>query len=916
MTDRRPDRPHRRRIGHVEDELEAELQFHFESTVDELRSAGLTHEEALAEARRRFGPETRYRRELKRIDRDTRLRVRWRHGMLALDIAWKDALRTLVRSPGLALGVILAFALGIGANATMFGIVDRLLLTPPSHIREPDAVKRLVVDRYVSFVNDRVQSTSLAYRDYADFTRVPQFAAVAAFQPQRLTLGRGESAVRANGMMVTGSWWDLLGVRPVIGRFFTPGEDRIGGDPIAVVSYALWQQRFGGEPSVLGSTIEFGHGPYTIIGVTPRGFTGIDLDRVDVWLPLHAGAAVTMGEHWFDESRGGYWLRAIGRLAAGVAVTAAEEAVTAAHRAGRAASVRTSNYDAEARVIASPLIVARAALQAARDRRVGGMFFGRGASREASVALWLVGVALVVLLVACVNVANLFLARAIRQRRDTAIRVALGVSRSRLIGQTVADSILLAGLGGLAAVAVTRWGGDLVRSVLLPGVEFPDGGLGTRVLPFILGLSVVAGVLAAIVPAVDATRRNLADTLRTTSGGITRSTHRVRASLTIAQSALCVLLLVGAGLFLRSLHGIRSLDPGFDPDGLHVATFVVEGGSLSEEEKRSFFPAAVERLNAQPRVRDVAWSQSVPFRFSWIATLRIPGRDSLPSPRSGGPYIVGVSPDYLRTMDLGILRGRGFEAADFGNGLAVIVNESLATLYWPGEDPLGACLRIGDVEDDPPCSTVIGVSENASRGGLTEEPNPQYYVPHTNPGIESFGDALFIRVDDDGAATINAIRSALLALSSRLRFVEIQPISAFSAYELRAWRLGATMFTVFGILALVVAAIGLHSVLAFDVAQRTREIGLRSALGADVQRIVAIVVGSAMRMTTIGLAIGVLTALALAPRIADLLYEVQPRDPLTFIAVTAVLLVVALVASGLPALRAARVDPNSALRGD
>jgi predicted permease len=490
------------------------------------------------------------------------------------------------------------------------------------------------------------------------------------------------------------------------------------------------------------------------------------------------------------------------------------------------------------------------------------------------------------------------------------------VSRGRLIGQTLADSVLLAALGGVAAVLVTRWGGAIVRSVLLPGVEFPDNGLGARVLPFILGLSMLAGLIAAIVPAVEATRRSLADTLRLTSGGITRSTHRVRAGLTIAQSALCVLLLVGSGLFVRSLRSVQALNAGFDPDGLLVATLVIEGGSLSEEEKRAFFPAAVERLASQPRVRAAAWSQSVPFYTSWIADLRIPGRDSLPSPRSGGPYINAASPDYFRTLGLRILRGRGFEPADFSNDNAVIVNDALARLYWPNEDALGACMHIGDAEDNPPCSIVIGVAENASRGSLNEEPNPQLYVPPANPAAGSYGDALFIRVDDDDPATISGIRRTLLALSPRLRYIEIQPISSFNMYELRAWRMGATMFTVFGILALIVAAIGLHSVLAFDVAQRTREIGLRSALGAGTARIISIVVGRAVRMTGIGLAIGVGLALAMAPRIAELLFEVQPRDPATFLITTGVLLVVSIIASSLPALRAARVDPNTALRAE
>jgi predicted permease len=902
------------RLREQQYEVDDELAFHFASTVDELVRGGATRAEAEREAKRRFGDVNRYRRELRRIDRGMNQRRRWSRRADTMESTMRQVLRGIARAPGLAVGVVLAFALGIGANATMFGIVDRLLLSPPAHVTQPDDVKRLVVDRYISFLNDRVQGTSIAYADYRDFDQVSQFASVAAFQPQQITLGRGEEAERAAAVMVTSSWWSLLGVQPAIGRFFTADEDRIGGVSVAVLGHALWQGTYGGDPSVLGRTIDFGHGEYTVIGVAPKGFTGVDLTRVDVWLPLHTTGAQINGERAFDDTRGYYWLRAVGRLSQGAGVAAAEAAATSAHRAGRERDIGAGRYDAEVRIVAAPLIVARAALQAAREQGVGRMFFGSGASREASVALWLVGVAAIVLLIACVNVANLLLARAIRQRRETAIRVALGVSRARLIGQTVAEGLILAGMGGVAAIVVTRWGGDLVRGVLLPGVEFADNGLSARVIPFVLVLSILAGLVAAIVPALEATRRDLAETMRVTSGGITRSAHRVRAVLSMAQAALSVILLVGAGLFVRSLNSVRALDLGFDPDGLLVAMPVADGGSLTEEEKRSFFPAAAERLNAQPAVTSVAWSQGVPYYSSWTHHARVPGRDSLPQARSGGPYINGVNLDYFRTLDLRILRGRTLESADLASGLAVVINEALADLYWPGEDPLGSCMHIGS--DNPPCSTIVGIVENARRGSIMEDPNPQFYVPNTNAAITDFGQALFIRVRNDDGATIQEIRRTLLSLSPRLRFVNIQPISEMSAVELRAWRLGATMFTVFGLLALLVAALGLYSVLAFDVAQRTREIGLRNALGASTRRILSIVVGRAVRITLVGVTIGIVAALLLAPRVQQLLFDTPARDPLTITVVVVMLLITAIVAASVPAWRAARVDPNVALRAE
>ncbi|MGD8279206.1 MAG: ADOP family duplicated permease, partial [Gemmatimonadota bacterium] len=888
--------------GH-ERELEAELRFHFERTVEDLEAAGCSREEAEREAHRRFGDVGQYRRKLGRIDRGTARRRRWWRRLDAAEGAMRQAIRGIVRSPGLLAGVVLAFALGIGANATMFGIVDRLLLSPPSHVVEPDGVKRLVVDRYVPFLGTNVQGTSIAWADYRDFESVSQFEAVAAYLPRTVMVGRGESAERASAQFVSASWWPLLGVRPVVGRFFGPEEDRVGAEAVVVVGYRMWKRRFGGDASVLGRTLDYGFGPATIIGVAPKGFTGVDLGRVDIWAPIVPSGAKALGPEWVGDNRGMFWLRAVGRLAPGTSVAVAEAAATAAHRAGRAPTSGEGRYDPEARIVAAPLIVARAALQHLGDHEASGTFAGEAAAQEAKVALWLAGVSLVVLLIACVNVANLLLARAIRRRRETAIRVALGVSRGRLIAQTVAEGVLLAALGGAAALLVTRWGGDLVRGVLLPGVEFADSGLGTRVLPFVLAVSLLAGLIAAVVPAIEATRRELGDTIRLTAGGITRSTRRVRAALSMAQATLSVVLLVGAGLFLRSLRNLDALDLGFDADGLYVATLDVEGGSLTEAEKHVFYPEAAERLSSRRGVRSVSWSQGVPYYTSFATRVELPGRDSLPTPRSGGPYLNGVDLDYFRTLGLRVVRGRAFAPVDFASGLSVIVNQALARLWWPDEDALGQCMQIGEGEVRP-CSTVVGVVEDARRGSIFEDPNPQYYVPNTSAAVDDFGEALFIRLAGDDAGIVPELRRTLLELSPRLRFVDIRPISDLSASETRAWKLGATMFTLFGGLALLVAALGLYSVLAFDVAQRTREIGLRNALGAGSGRILSGVVGRSVRIAVAGTALGVAIALLLAPRVEALLFDTSARDPVTLAIVTGVLLLTAVVAAAVPGWRA------------
>ncbi len=887
------------RTGPPPGSIDEELAYHFERVVEELMQQGESREAAEAEARRRFGDAEKYRRDLERIDRAARVGRLWRSGRQALAQSFVTALRSIRRSPGLSAGIILAFALGIGANATMFGIVDRLLLSPPAHIADPDAVHRIVVNRLS--LGERVRTGTVAIGDYEDLLAVPQFAGVAAYsQGMDRIVGRGESARTVKTLLVTGSYWRVLGVRPALGRFFTEEEDRPGGLPVAVLGYSLWQRMYRGAPGVLGQIVDFGFGPYTIIGVAPRGFTGVELDAVDLWAPALAAGATIMGKDWVATGqRHAYWLHPVVRLAPGATAAAAEAAATGLHRAGRREDIARGYYDAAVRIEAAPLI-------AARDP---------DGPKEARVAAWLAGVSAIVLLIACVNVANLQLARAIRQRRETGIRLAMGISRARLAGQTLVESVLLAGLGGLAALVITRWGGDVVRRVLLPDVAWTDHGWSARGLLFLLVLCLLTGVLSGLVPAFTATRRSVADVLRTSSGGIARSTNRVRTALSMAQAALSVVLLVGAGLFVRSLGRVQSMDLGFDMKGLLTAEPVADASSLSGDQKDRFYAAAAELLAQQPGVRSAAFSGGVPFWFSFATDLRIPGRDSLPTPPSGGPYVSAISRDYFRTMDLRLLSGRDFQPAEFnGKALVVVVNQALANLFWPDGKALGACLIIGS--DTAPCSTVVGVVENARRSSLIEQPSAQYYVPMGHAGVQQQPRRLFFRTTRTDATFLAQLRAALLALEPRLRYVIIQPLSDLAETQLRSWKLGAAMFSVFGLLALVVATLGLYSVLAFDVAQRTREIGLRSALGAGTRHLLGIVGASAVRVTVLGLAIGLGVALLLAPRVRDLLYNTSPYDPPTLAAVTLVLLLVAVLAGSVPAWRAARVDPNIALRAD
>lgn len=807
----------------------------------------------------------------------------------------RGALRGIVRSPGLSVSIVLAFALGIGANATMYETVERLLLRPPPFIENPEGVRRLFVHR-----QDRGESRltqTIAFGDYEDFARTSGFSYVVPHTRETVTLGYGEGATQAEAVLVGADYWRMLGVKPLLGRFFTLAEDAVGASPTVVLSWSRWQRDYGGRADALGRTVDFGYGKYTIIGVTPKGFTGIDLESVDLFLPFMVAGAHLNGSDIWVHHRGSYWHKAVARLAPGVSVQSAEAEATALHRAGRAQSTDDRNYDPNATVVAAPLLVAQ----------------GPDAPPEAAVAQWLLGVASIVLLIACLNVANLLLARMLRERRETSIRVALGISRRRLIAQIVTEGVLLSLLGGAAALLLATWGGTIVQKTLLPDVQW-TGGPTSSLLLLVFAVSVFAGLISAIVPAVQASRPNVSAGLRSTSGGVTRSTARLRATLSTAQAALSVLLLVGAGLFVRSLTGIRATDFGLDMwDVAYVQPMFDQ--PTTTDEYFAYYDAAAERARHIPGVDAATAANTVPFWSAYSTDLRAQGVESIPGGSTGPPTHNSVDNDYFQTLGIALERGRLFNELDARAAQRVaIVNAAMASALWPSDNAINKCLYIGD--DDPPCTEIVGVVENARRTGLLEERDEyQYYVPSQQRQLNRPPTALLVRISGDMEPVLNDLHRELLT-DSRVRWVQSIPMEHLVAGELRQWRLGATLFTLFGLLALIVAGIGLYSVLAFDVAQRFREIGLRSALGATAVSIVSLILSRAMRIMGVGIAGGVLLALLLAPSFGEMLYRVDPRDPVTLLIVAGTLIIVAVGAAGLPAWRAAKVDPNVALRAE
>jgi predicted permease len=833
------------------------------------------------------------------IDRAAERRRAAGGGLGSLLDLMRASARGIASAPGLSIAVVLAFALGIGANATVYSILDRLLLSPPAHIAEPDEVRRLLIDR--AFLDRRITGTTMSLPAAEDFAASPHFSGVAAYTGARaMTVGRGDAARPAHARLVSGNFFSLLGTAPALGRFFTETEDVAGGEPVVVLGHRYWQREFGGARDVLGRAIDFGRGEWVIIGVAPESFTGIDLAPVDLWLPLRIATTPIFNAP--SDNRGFQYVGVVARLAPGASVGVAEADATRLHRLGQADAIARGFWDPEARVLATPLIAAR----------------GPSPGSEVRVARWLAGVSGIVLLIACINVGNLLLGRALRQRRETAIRLALGVSRLRLVVQALADGLLLALLGGAAALAAAHWGGNVVRGVVLPGVDWSGATLTPALLLFILICAIVAGLASAAVPALQTTRADVNDALRASAGGITRSTLRTRSALSVAQAALSVLLLVGAGLFLRSLRAVGDVDLGFDGENLVFATVLPEAGSLDAEAMRRFHTEAADALSRLPLVTSAATASATPFIDAYAFPLRVPGLDSLPSSSVGGPYGIVVSDGYLETMRIPIVQGRGLNTGDGpGAPAALVVNRAFADLIWPGENALGKCVHIGPADEAvPPCAEIVGIAANARRGSINETPVPQYYMPLGQRLVARGPNVLFARVDGDMRVAAGAIRSALLAMEPALRHAEVRPLLELTQIETRPWRLGATLFTAFGIVALLVAALGMYSVLAFDVAQRMREIGLRTALGARLHDIVAMVVRRGAGMAAAGVGIGLLGAVLIADRLESLLFETSARDPLTFLGAAFVLLAVAALASALPALRAARVDPNVALRSE
>jgi predicted permease len=868
-------------------DIDDELRFHVDALTSELVAAGMTPAAAQAEALRRFGNLDRYRAALEeagqRHQRSARLST-------FLETIWQDAayaVRTLRRAPVFTAVAVASLALGIGANAAIFSLADAILLRPLPSIREPERLATLAPG----------PQTYPDYRDYRDLSTA--WDGLAAFRERRVSLGVGTTARLARVAIVSGNYFSVLGTPAFRGRTILPRDDAPGaGERVVVISYGLWQREFAADPAVLGRMVELNGAAFTVVGVAPPGFRGPQVvGNPSVWIPINSWPSVATGEFLqLDiESRTWGWLTVIGRLRPSIDIGAAERELEVIAERLRRAHGPGSRGRAD--------VTLRPAVQTV---------MGSGA-RGPTVRFMavLAAVAGIALLVACANVANLQLARAVARAREIGVRLALGAGRGRLVRQLVTENVVLAVLGGAAAIGVSRF---MVRSasvVSLPGgVSVADlaGNVSTRVVVFTFAVACAVGIAFGLVPALRASNPELVGALKDTGSTSPRSGLRLRGALVASQIALCLVLLAGAGLFLRSLQQALRVDLGFRPSGVAVATFHLGLQRYDSVRAQVFYDRLAERLRALPGVEAVGWATSLPFGSDNEIFVR-PAGVTFADGTVPTAVVTYVSADFFRTIGIPIVRGRALDERDrAGAPGAAVISEAMAARLWPGHDPIGRRFN-GNI-------TVVGVAQDIRFRDLTGRPEPYLYgsLPQimSTLGLEPV--SLAVRASGDLGRVHAAIGREVRALDERVPIIEPRSLDDLVAAVLLLQRVGATLLSLFGVLTLVLAAVGVYGVLASVVGRRTREIGIRVALGARPAEVVAMVLRQSFVVVAGGVVAGLVLALAAAKGIASLLFDVGPTDPLTFATATAALVTVGLAASYVPARRATRINPTEALR--
>jgi predicted permease len=822
------------------------------------------------------------------------------------------ALRLVARSPLFALAVVATLGLGIGANTAMFTVLDQVLLRPLP-VRSPADV--VVLDSpgpdTGSFEVSSDFSTPFSYplyRDLRDGTR-EEVALLARFRTRANLAADGEPE-RVGVELVSGNYFDVLGVGSAAGRVLAPEDDgeRLGR-PVVVLSHGLWLRRFGGDRAVIGRILRLNGHPFTVVGVAAPGFHGVEVGwSPGVFVPMAMKTWITPTWDGMD-SRRSMWVNVMGRLAPGVTASRAAAAAGLVYRRLReaeAAEMPDRSPEFRQRFASRPLLFE----PGARGRGDLRSQFGT----ELVVLMGMVGL---VLLVACANVANLLGARALSRQREIAVRLALGASRGRLVAQLLAEGLVLAALGGAAGLALSYWGTGALLAALALGSDsqgftaVPDA----RVLAFTLLVSLLASVLFGLAPALQASRASLVQTLRTEAGNLAGAggALRLRRGMVAAEVALSLLLLVGAGLFARSLQNLRRLDPGFDPRPLVTLSVEPARAGYSPEQTQRLVVRLREELATLPGVVSATAAEIALLTNSVSSfTLTVPGYTPGPDERVVAELNF-VAPGFFETLQVPVLRGRAIDERDgAGAPQVAVINESLAKRYFGPGDPLGRRFGFGrrgraDIE-------VVGVVRDGRQASLRDGVPLLAYVPHAQHTDNTGGATFYLRAAGNPAALSGAAREAVRRVDPALPVDEVATMAAVVDESLLLDRLSSWLSAVFGLLATVLAAVGLYAVTSFSVARRTREIGLRMALGANVRSVLALVLQDVLATAIAGIAVGLPLAVALGRLFESRLVGLRATDPPTLSAATLALLLVVLVAGYVPARRATRVDPMVALR--
>ena len=807
------------------------------------------------------------------------------------------AVRMLAKSPLFASVAVVSLALGIGANSAIFSLVNAALLKPIP-VTEADRVAAVFMTDQRNPGN--LPLSHLNYKDLRDQNQV--FTDMAAFAFAQVNWSTGSQSEPIPVQVVSGNYFSLLGAQPAIGRGFLPDEDR-KPTAVAIVSHGFWERSLGADASIVGRTITLNRTPFNVVGIAPKGFTGTLLGGgPSVWVPMSMHDVVQPNFDWYEQRRG-LFLFAFGRLKPGIGMDQANANMKSVF----ASLEQTFPTDNKGRSAGAwPLLDARL--------NPG----GQGGARVVQVSAILMTVVGIVLLIACANIANLLLARANRRRKEIAIRLALGAARRRLVRQLLTESILLALIGGTLGLLLAFWLVDTVSSTELPlPLPIDDNlALDSRVLIFTMLLAVLTGVLFGLVPALQASRPDVVPILKNESvpGGSPRrgwgTIVNLRQALVVAQIALSLVSLIAAGLFVRSLRHAQRIDTGFERKGVLVMAFNLGREGYTPERGQIFYQQIAERVSGLPGVRGAAIAQNAPLTGGFARSVFPEGADTTTRDRIL-VQVNSVSPGYLDTVRIPRLRGRDLTNTDStGAPLVVIVNETMAQRFWPGEDAVGKRFKFfGDDE----YTTVIGIARNAKYNGVAEDPIPFIYQPlrqNYSPAA-----TLHVRADGDAASLAPAIRREVQQLDPTLSVFNIRTLEDQVAQSLAPLRVNVILITAFGTLALLLACIGLYGVASYAVTQRTREIGVRMALGASASSVLRLVLGHSAALVTAGLVCGLLLAFPLTWAVPpDLLTNVSARDPWTFGMTASLLAFVALVATYFPARRATKIDPLIALR--